>query len=76
MNVTVWDKLSMTFLRLYSKSTRRPAYEKENTCKNRRFKFPYVHPSVKVPIATNLKGVCLQNASKPHLYHLKIWRLL
>ena len=25
----------------------------------------------KVPIAHNYKGVCLQNTSKPHLYHLK-----
>ena len=26
-----------------------------------------------VPIAPNYKGVCLQNTSKPHSYHLKIW---
>ena len=30
----------------------------------------------KVPIAANYKGVCLQNTSKSHSYHLKIWRLL
>ena len=30
-------------------------------------------PLVKVPIAPNYKGVCLQNTSKPYLYHLKIW---
>ena len=29
--------------------------------------------SFKVPIAPNYKGVCLQNTSKPHSYHLKIW---
>ena len=28
---------------------------------------------LKVPIAPNYKGVCLQNTSKPHSYHLKIW---
>ena len=28
---------------------------------------------IKVPIAANWKGICLQNASKPHSYHLKIW---
>ena len=28
---------------------------------------------LKVPIAANWKGVCLQNTSKPHSYHLKIW---
>ena len=28
---------------------------------------------IKVPIAPNLKGVCLQNASKSHSYHVKIW---
>ena len=28
---------------------------------------------IKVPIAANWKGVCLQNTSKPHSYHLKIW---
>ena len=28
---------------------------------------------LKVPIAANWKGVCLQNISKPHSYHLKIW---
>ena len=27
---------------------------------------------IKVPIAPNYKGVCLQNTSKSHLYHLKI----
>ena len=26
----------------------------------------------KVPIAANWKGVCLQNTSKPHSYHLKM----
>ena len=31
---------------------------------------------VKVPIAANWKGVCLQNTSKSHLHHLKIWPLL
>ena len=31
--------------------------------------------NIKVPIAPNYKGVCLQNTSKPHSYHLhlKIW---
>ena len=29
--------------------------------------------TVKVPVAPNYKGVCLQNTSKPHSYHLKIW---
>ena len=29
--------------------------------------------TLKVPIAPNHKGVCLQNTSKPHSYHLKIW---
>ena len=28
---------------------------------------------LKVPIAANWKGVCVQNTSKPHSYHLKIW---
>ena len=28
---------------------------------------------LKVPIAANWKGICLQNTSKPHSYHLKIW---
>ena len=28
---------------------------------------------IKVPIAANWKGVCLQNTSKLHSYHLKIW---
>ena len=28
---------------------------------------------IKVPIAPNYKGVCLQNTSKPHSYNLKIW---
>ena len=28
---------------------------------------------LKVPIAANLKDVCLQNTSKSHSYHLKIW---
>ena len=32
--------------------------------------------TVKVPIAPNYKGVCLQNTSKPHPYNLKIWQLL
>ena len=27
----------------------------------------------KVPVVGNWKGVCLQKASKPHSYHLKIW---
>ena len=31
---------------------------------------------LKVPIAANKKGVCLQNTSKSHSYHLKIWHLL
>ena len=30
----------------------------------------------KVPKAPNYKGVCLQNTSKFHSYHLKIWHLL
>ena len=28
---------------------------------------------LKVSIAANQKDVCLQNTSKPHSYHLKIW---
>ena len=36
----------------------------------------YSDSVVKVPIAPNYKGVCLQNTSKPHSYHLKIWWLL
>ena len=32
--------------------------------------------SLKVPIAPNYKGVCLQNTIKFHSYHLKIWHLL
>ena len=32
--------------------------------------------SIKVPIAPNKKGVCLQNTSKSHSCHLKIWQLL
>ena len=33
---------------------------------------------IKVPIAPNWKGtcICLQNTSKSHSYHLKIWQLL
>ena len=31
-----------------------------------------VWEGVKVPIAANGKGVCLQNTSKPHSYHLKV----
>ena len=31
---------------------------------------------IKVPIAPNYKGVCLQNTSKSHSSHLKIWQLL
>ena len=31
---------------------------------------------IKVPIAPNYKGVCLQNTSKFHSHHLKIWHLL
>ena len=30
----------------------------------------------KVPIAPILNDVCLQNTSKSHSYHLKIWHLL
>ena len=30
---------------------------------------------IKVAIAANCKGVCLQNTSKPHSHHLKIWPL-
>ena len=29
-----------------------------------------------VPIVPNWKGVCLQNTSKSHSYHLKIWQSL
>ena len=29
--------------------------------------------SLKVPLAANWKGVCLQNISKSHSYHLEIW---
>ena len=32
--------------------------------------------SIQVPIAANCKDVCLQNTSKSHSYHLKIWLLL
>ena len=32
--------------------------------------------TLEVSIAANYKGVCLQNTSKSHAYHLKIWRLL
>ena len=28
---------------------------------------------LKVPIAPNYKGVCLQHTSKPHSCHFKIW---
>ena len=31
---------------------------------------------LKVPIAANWKGFCLQNTRKPHSYQLKIWWLL
>ena len=34
---------------------------------------PVCETQIKVPIAPNYKGVCLQNRSKPHSYHLKIW---
>ena len=33
----------------------------------------YILRLFKIPIAANWKGVCLQNTSKPHSYHLKIW---
>ena len=33
-------------------------------------------PPFKVQIAANWKGVCLQNTSKSHSFHLKIWLLL
>ena len=29
-----------------------------------------------IPIAANCKDVCLQNKSKSHSFHLKIWHLL
>ena len=32
--------------------------------------------NIKVPIAANYKGVSLQNTSKSHSYHIKIWRYL
>ena len=32
--------------------------------------------AIKVPVAAIKKGVCLQNTSKSHSYHLKIWYLL
>ena len=32
----------------------------------------YKSSRIKVPIAPNQKGVCLQNTSKLHFYHLKI----
>ena len=32
-----------------------------------------IEKQLKVPIAANWKGVCLQNTSKPHSYHLNIW---
>ena len=31
---------------------------------------------LKVPLAANQKDVCLQNTSKSHSHHLKIWHLL
>ena len=38
-------------------------------------KFSSTRSIIKVPIAPNYsyKDVCLQNTSKPHSYHLKIW---
>ena len=30
---------------------------------------------IKAPVVPNYKGVCLQNTSKPHSYHLKLWQL-
>ena len=33
----------------------------------------FVHQNIKVPIVANCKGVYLQNTSKTHSYHLKIW---
>ena len=32
--------------------------------------------NIKVPIAANCKGFCLQTTSKSHSYHLKLRRLL
>ena len=31
---------------------------------------------IKVPIAANQEGVCLQTTSKSYSYHLKIWHFL
>ena len=31
-----------------------------------------IYEYIKVPVAPNYEGVCLQNTSKPHSYHLKI----
>ena len=40
-----------------------------------KFMFPglFFKPVLKVPIAPSYKGICLQNTSKPHPYHLKTW---
>ena len=34
------------------------------------------NPMFKVPIAATCKDVCLQNISKSHSYHLKIWQII
>ena len=41
-----------------------------------RYKLKGSADDIKVPIVPNCKGVCLQNTSKFHSYHLKIWHLL
>ena len=40
------------------------------------FVYTLASTNFKVPIASNYKGVCLQNTSKFHSYHLRIWHLL
>ena len=43
---------------------------------NRNFSLLADFLCIKVPIAPNWKGVCLQNTRKSNSYHLKIWQLL
>ena len=51
---------------------------KSSIIKNHKFTqfFFFLWCPLKVPIAANEKGVCLQNTSKSHSYYLKIWHLL
>ena len=44
--------------------------------KSQFFALEVVKETIKVPIAANEKGVCFQNTSRSHSYHLKIWHLL